>query len=177
MIMMKRKMMMLAVAALLTICLSSVAAYADTLTFTLTDPNQSVNRFSGGTLTFAATVTAPSSNSGAVFLNSDLFSLAGSFAVNDDGFFNNFPLSLAPGGTFTGDLFTVTVPANTLAGLYAGSFTLLGGPNGGSSNVLGTANFSINAVPEPSSMILLVTGVAGGLTRFRKNFGGWSRKS
>ncbi len=174
--MMKRKMMMLAVAALLTICLSSVAAYADTLTFTLTDPNQSVNRFSGGTLTFAATVTAPSSNSGAVFLNGDDFSLAG-FTVNDDGFFNNFPLSLAPGGTFTGDLFTVTVPANTLAGLYAGSFTLLGGANSGANNVLGTASFSINAVPEPSSMILLVTGVAGGLTRFRKNFGGWSRKS
>src|SRR6476661_7814540 len=107
MIMMKRKMMMLAVAALLTICLSSVAAYADTLTFTLTDPNQSINRFTGGTLTFAATVSAPASNSGAVFLNGDTVSAGGPFFTLDDSdFFANFPLFLAPGDSFTDKLFT-----------------------------------------------------------------------
>ena len=61
--------MTLAVAALLTIGLSSAAAYADTVTFTLTNPVQPVLVSTGGTLTFDATVFAPITNTGDVFLN------------------------------------------------------------------------------------------------------------
>src|ERR1700712_1713226 len=57
--MMKLKMT-LAVAALLTIGLSSAAAYADTVTFALTNPNGFVPH-TGGSLTYDATVFAPAS--------------------------------------------------------------------------------------------------------------------
>ena len=56
--------MTLAVAALLTVGLSSAAAYADTLTFTLTNATGGVS-VTGGSLTYDATVSAPAGNSGA----------------------------------------------------------------------------------------------------------------
>jgi len=160
--------LMLAVTALL-LCLSSVAAHADSLNLTLTNPVQSIYGDVGGTLTFQATVSTPDTNTGTVYLNFDNFS--STFALDDTGFLVGFPLSLGPNMSFTGDLFTLTVPANSALGTYVGSFSILGGGDSGALDTLATANFTVNVVPEPSSMILLVTGVAGGLTRFRKYFG------
>ena len=134
--------MTLAVAALLTIGLSSAAAYADTLTFTLTNPTAYVPA-GGGSVTFDATVTAPSSNTAAVFLNGDSFNVTAPITLDDSDFFNDFPLSLAPGTSFTGDLFMLTVPAGTPVGTYLGTFTLLGGANGNASNDLGTVSFAL----------------------------------
>jgi len=167
---------MLAVAALLTISLFSVAAFAntDTITFTLTNPDVSVYPPGGG-VTFDATVSAPSGNSGDVFLNGDSFSVDGPLTLDDSDFFANFPLSLAPGASFTGDLFVVTVPPGTLDGAYLGSFTLLGGADGGAQDSLGTVNFSVN-VPEPSSISLLLAGIAGFLLwgGLKGNLRGWA---
>jgi hypothetical protein len=170
--MMKLKMT-LAVAALLIIGLSSVAAYADTLNFTLTNPVQNMGT-SGGLLTFAATVSAPSTNGAAVFLNGDSFNSPSPITLDDSDFLLGFPLSLAPGASFTGDLFVLTVPANIPLGIYVGDFTLQGGANGGSSDNLGTVAFTVNEVPEPSSIVLLLTGVAG-LARFKGGLRGWAR--
>ena len=138
----------------------SVSAYADTVTFTLTQPNQSVSYQAGGTLTYDATVSAPAGNGAAVFLNGDSFNVIAPVTLNDSDFFADFPLSLAPGTSFTGDLFTLTVPPNTAFGVYLGTFTLLGGANGNAGSTLGTVNFSVTVTPEPSSIISLVIGMA-----------------
>jgi len=167
---MKLKTMLAVATLLLMIGLSSAVAYADTLNFTLTHPSQSLYVGSGGTLTFEATVFNPTSST--VFLNGDTYDAAG-FTLDDSGFFG-FPLSLAAGTGFTGNLFTVTVPASASLGTYVGSFTLLGGADANASNPLGTATFAVNVVPEPSSIMLLISGVAG-LAGFRGKLRGMAR--
>ena len=166
----------LAVAALVTIGLSSAAAYADSLTFTLTNPNGFAS-YLGGSVTYDATVSAPGSNSAPVFLNGDSDNFTGPGTVNDSDFINNFPLSLAPGKSFTGDLFVLTVAPHLPIGTFVGTFTLEGGPNSGSNNTLGTVNFSLTTyTPEPSSILLLLTGMAAlAMTLFRARFKGNSR--
>ena len=172
--------MALAVAALLTIGLSSAAAYADTVTFTLTNATGYLP-VTGGSATFDATVSAPASNGAAVFLNGDSFNVTAPITLDDSDFFANFPLSLAPGASFTGDLFVLTMPPGTPLEAYLGTFTLLGGADGNASNTLGTVNFSLTATtPEPSNIVLLLTGMAGFamiLRRagFKGNLRGWVR--
>ena len=166
--------MTLAVAALLTIGLSSAAAYADTVAFTLTNPVQPVLVSTGGTLTFDATVFAPITNTGDVFLNGVSINATNPLIWNDNDFFNNFPFFLTPGESFTGDIFTITAPSGIPFGTYLGSVTLQGGSDGNAEGTLGTKSFSDNAVTYPSSIMLLLTGMAG-LARFNGKLRNWVR--
>jgi hypothetical protein len=79
----------------------AAAAYADTVTFTLTDPTGFIP-VTGGSVTFDATVSAPASNGAPVFLNGDSFNITAPITLDDTDFFSNFPPSLAPGTSFTG---------------------------------------------------------------------------
>jgi hypothetical protein len=149
---------MLALAVLLLVGQS----FADTLNLTLTNPIQT--GAPNGTLIFDATVSAPLSNSGILYLNGDNFnvSLAGA-TIDDTGFLLNFPLSLDPNDTFTGTLFTVSLPSVLIPGVYNGFFEILGGSDPTAQNTLATVNFQINApapVPEPGTWILLATGLS-----------------
>ncbi len=167
--MMKKSALSLSTLLFALVLLVSSRAFADTISLSLTNPVQSGAL--GSPLTFTATVTAPNSNGAAVFLNSDSFSVDSPLTLDDSGFFG-FPLSLNPGDTFTGNLFTIAIPSVAATGTYSGVFDILGGADGGASDDLGEATFQVNAqspVPEPGNVLLVATGLAGlAFAGFRK---------
>ena len=141
--------------------LLSVPASADSITLTLANPVQT--SYAPGTVSFIATVTAPNTNAADIFLNGDSFNVDSPLTVDDSGFLG-FPLSLSPGGTYTGVLFTVDVPVATANGSYFGYFQILGGSDGNAQNpISNVAPFEVDVVPtpEPASLMLLGTGVLG----------------
>jgi hypothetical protein len=151
--------------------LLSVTAYADTITLTLTDPVQFAGGSLGSSLSFDATVVAPSTNSADVFLNEDSFNVDAPLTLDDDGFFLGFPLSLSPGDSFTGLLFTVFLPTSTSNAIYNGSFSILGGPDGSSANVLADVQFEVSTVPEPGTILMLGAGLPGLAAMIRRKRG------
>ena len=133
-------------------------ANAGPVSLTLASPFQTISS-SGGLLTFDATVnnTDPTD---VEYLNGDSTTLAGPLTLDDTPFFTDFPLFLNPGDTFTGELFTVSVPSGTGSGLYAGSFEILGGAPTDFTDVVASADFDVVVTPEPASFVLLLTGLA-----------------
>ena len=107
---MKSRLTLAVITLLLTIGLSSAAAYADTITLTPNNPTQMTAPI-GATLLFNATISAPSTNKANVFLNGDDFTVSSPLTLDDTDFFLNFPALLNPGQSVTDVLFTVTIPA------------------------------------------------------------------
>jgi hypothetical protein len=145
---------------LLTMGLSSAAAHADTVTITLTNPVQFIGGAAGGILTYDVNITADAGNSADVFLNGASFNGGDPLGLDSDDFLANAPLFLAPGqssGSF--DAFTVTVPAGSAPGNYSGFFDVQGGADD-AQNLLGSVAFATTVTPEPSSFILLGTGLS-----------------
>ena len=136
--------------------LAASPVLADTITLSLSNPVQSATP--GSTLTFDATVSAPSTNAAPVFLNSDNYTIDSPLALDDIDFFS-FPLSLDPGASYTGALFTVTLPADIVFQTYTGSFEILGGADGLTFDTLDATGFQVNPTPEPGTLPLLATGL------------------
>lgn len=152
--------------------LSAPAARADdSLSLTLASPSQTGNR--GTTLDFYGTITALSSNASTLYLNGDDVNLGSPFLTSDSDdspFLLTGPLSMDPGDTYTGLLFTVYIDPSVVGdGDYIGSYSILGGGDGSTYNTISNvAYFNIDAVPEPSSILLLATGAAGLLGTLRR---------
>src|ERR1700754_862757 len=147
--------------ALLAALALAIPASADTLNLVLSNPVQTA--VPGGTLTFDANASAPFSNSGTIFLNGDNFNLTlNGAAIDDSGFFDNFPFTLDPGVGVAGTLFTVALPSTIAPGTYTGFFSILGGSDSGAQDTIATVNFEIDApsaVPEPGTWLLFATGL------------------
>jgi hypothetical protein len=133
--------------------LLSSCALASPLTITFTSSLLPANP--GQTVTFSATIANTGATS--VFLNADILNISAPLISNDTKFFLNTPPALTPGQSITAPIFDVTAPFNTPPGLYAGNFTILGGSTPSELTNVGSANFAV-AVPEPDSLMLLMTG-------------------
>ncbi len=160
-----RTLSMFALFLAATLLLSS-RTFADTINLSLSAPVQSGT--AGSTVSFDATVSAPGKNSGTIFMNGDSFNVPSPLVMDDSGFFDNFfPLSLDPGDSFTDELFSIVLPSDLAAGMYTGSFTIVGGADMFAQDTLGTVDWEVDvaptpsAVPEPGSLMLLVSGLPG----------------
>src|ERR1700742_5134768 len=101
---MKNKLTLAVMTAVMTIGLSAAVAHADTVTFTLSNPTQSISGQAGGTLTYEVTASAPLSNGAAVNLNGDSFNVGAPLSIDDSDFFSDAPFFLNPGDSDIFDL-------------------------------------------------------------------------
>ena len=135
--------------------LCAAPALADTVTYNLTPASEGVP--AGGTVTFNTSIVAPGSNGGAIYILSDSFNCTSGCTVDDTDFAST-PLELDPGQSYLGPLFTVTM-AHGASGTYNGSFDITFEDS--SNNVfIKDDSFAVAVTPEPSSWLLLTTGLA-----------------
>ena len=137
--------------------LAATAANAGTITIAFDTPDQT--GVVGQTLSFFGVLTHVGvTGEPDIYLNSDSLDLTTPGAFVLDNFFTNVPLFLSPGQS-SGliNLFDVTLPIDV--GLYAGTYQLIGGADGGTfsaSDNLAQADFSVTvATPEPGTVVVL----------------------
>ena len=149
---------LLTIAAFVIICCCRVDSYADPLVLTLSNPVQTVTP--GQTVILIASVANNSNSPQTIGLvgidaNSNLVDISSSPAVS------NFFLATIAGGSTLGPLpfATVVIPVGLTEGtiitgqILVGNFEL---------DDIETANYMITvATPEPATLLLLGTGVAG----------------
>jgi hypothetical protein len=152
-------LVILATAILLTL---SPLSRADGVEVTVSN----VSGAAGSTVEVLGTIT--NGTDATINLNGDSFSLSDSaFGLDDTDFYINAPLFLAAGassGPF--DIFAIQISPSAATGLSGPNFfSVLGGPDGGTFDLLGTATFNVDvegapSVPEPSGTLLLLCGIA-----------------
>jgi hypothetical protein len=148
--------------------LLSAPAFAGAITLTLDTSSQMVSP--GNTISYYATVSAPITNLALVYLNSDSLSVDYPLAMDDTPFLTRFPLTLAPGESFHGKLFDVTVPSYTTPAVYSGYFEIDGGADSGTLNTLTSVDFNVVVTPEPGTAMLLTAALGLAISAGKKRF-------
>ncbi|HTI69162.1 MAG TPA: hypothetical protein VMF06_04320 [Candidatus Limnocylindria bacterium] len=121
----------------------------------------------GLTVTFGGALSH--STSEVMYINDFRYILEGegTYLVFDGSPFATVPHSLAANGqdsVYSGDLFAIHADYFVTPGVYAGSFTVLGGTEEDSMDPLATAGFFLTVIPEPGAT-LAMSGLA---------LGGWA---
>ena len=146
--------------AALFLTLVADAALATPISFTLA--SSLLTTQPGTSVTFTGTVA--DTGGSPTFLNGDTATFAAPLLLNDTPFFLNFPFVLTPLQSVTAQIFVVSVPLGTAAGLYSGSFSILGGATPSALNTLASQPFAVSVtpnapVPEPGTAVLCLLGL------------------
>ena len=138
--------------------LAAVSAHADPLSVILDDPN--LTAIGGQTIYFYGTITN-NDPTNTYNLDCDGTTIDPSLTFDDTGFQNNTPLFLLPGDS-SGDveLFSLYIPDGEAVGLYTGQYQIQGNDGGDTGDFqIGEADISVDVTPEPSSLLLMGTGM------------------
>jgi hypothetical protein len=115
----------------------------------------------GETVTFTGTISNASTTD-TIFLNGLQIgaSTSANLSVDLGSFLNYVPVSLAPGGSYSGNLFDVLLSLTAPPGTYSGAARLVGGTTDTAQNALTPFEsfFVASVVPEPSALVLLALG-------------------
>jgi hypothetical protein len=159
--------------ALAAAMLSGTTAKAENISFTLSNLTD-LTAIAGETVEFDATITDTDvSGSPTIYLVGDSLSGDSVLSWDDSPFFWNFiPASglyaMNPGDSFTTEMATVGIPAGTAPGSYTEYMEILGTTDsniyndGATQDPLALQAMTVDVpTPEPSSLLLMVTGLAG----------------
>ena len=150
------------------IMLAAMAATVSAADISIVFDNPDQVGVPGQTLSFFGVITNTDMTLGdqPIYLNSDSLNFTLSDATVMDNFIANVPISLAEGESSGDiDLFDITLanPGVNPAGVYPGTYELLGGMDGGAgtaNDALAQADFSVNLVPEPGTFALMAVATS-----------------